>query len=149
MQCSSRAFFARFSMLSAQLAHTLVITLSWLTLIKPAEHFYQDALLDFRAENENGYPIGVQRVPSSQPPFDTSRRGTVVHEIFEGQDAVPIGDDDVLRIRVECRTQGANALPQIPYAIIITFEVAETLKSDIYSEIQNKLILTSRTQIKG
>lgn len=126
----------------------LTVTLSWLTPTKPGEQMYKDALLDFFPEDKHGFPIGVKRVTANQPPADTSRRGTLVHEIFEGQDAIPIGDDDTLRVRVECRTQGAKALPLIPYAIIITFEVAETLKANIYNEIKTKISITPQTKIR-
>ena len=126
----------------------LTVTLAWLSPTRPGEIFYKDALLDFKAEDEEGYPIGVQRIPAHQPPSDTSRRGTVIHEIFEGQDAVPIGADDVLRLRVECRTQGARALPSIPYAVVITFEVADTLRANVYAEIKEKLVLSNVVKAK-
>lgn len=127
----------------------LVVTLSWLSPTKPAEQFYKDALLDFITEDTNGSPVGVSRVPANQPPSDTSRRGTVIHEIYEGEDAVPIGDDDILRIRVECRTQGTGALPPIPYALIVTFEVSDTLKANVYSEIRDKIRLPLRSKVQS
>ncbi|WP_437748519.1 S8 family peptidase [Enterobacter mori] len=127
----------------------LVVTLAWLSPTKPAEQFYKDALLDFTTEDSNGSPIGVSRVTANQPPSDTSRRGTVIHEIYEGENAVPIAEDDILRLRVECRTQGAGGLPRIPYALIVTFEVANSLKADIYSEIKNGIILAARNKIKN
>lgn len=127
----------------------LIVTLAWLSPIKPAEQFYKDALLDFSAEDASGSGIGVHRVAGNQPPQDTARRGTVIHEIYEGADAVPIGDDDILRIRVECRTQGAGGLPSIPYSLIVTFEVSGTLKSNVYSEIRDRIKLRPRSQIKN
>ncbi|WP_323644549.1 S8 family peptidase [Pectobacterium versatile] len=127
----------------------LVVTLAWLSPTKPAEQFYKDALLDFVTEDTNGSPIGVSRVTANQPPSDTSRRGTVIHEIYEGEDAVPIAEDDILRIRIECRTQGAGGLPRIPYALIVTFEVASTLKANIYSEIREGIVLAARNKIKN
>lgn len=126
----------------------LIITLAWISPIKPAEHFYKDALLDFVTEDNHGSPVGVHRIPDNQPPSDTSRRGTVVHEIYEGEDAVPIGEDDVLRIRVECRTQGKGILPPIPYGLIVTFEVASTIKSNIYSEIKEGIKVSSRAKVQ-
>ena len=127
----------------------LTITLSWMSPTKPGEQMYKDALLDFSPEDDDGYPIGVSRLSSNQPPADTSRRGTLIHEIFEGQDAIPIGDDDTLRVRVECRTQGTQALPQIPYAIIITFEVAATLQANIYNEISTKIAVQNKTRVRS
>lgn len=127
----------------------LVVTLAWLSPTKPAEQFYKDALLDFMTEDTNGSPIGVSRVTTNQPPSDTSRRGTVIHEIYEGEDAVPIAEDDILRIRIECRTQGAGGLPRIPYALIVTFEVASSLKANIYSEIREGIVLAARNKIKN
>jgi hypothetical protein len=62
-----------------------------------------------------------------------------VHEIFEGASAVPITDGDTLRLRVECRKIGEKAIPKIPYAIAVTFEVSEKSKIDVYQEIKNRI----------
>jgi hypothetical protein len=64
----------------------------------------------------------------------------VQHQIYEGSGAVPIGDDDNLRLTVQCMEQagGLNGT-SIPYAIAISFEVAEALGVDVYAEVAARI----------
>jgi len=126
----------------------LIVTLGWISPIRISDQNYRTATLDLVPEKKNGYPIGVERLSAQQPPSDLSRKGTVVHEIFEGKDAVPIGDKDTLRLRVECRKLGNMATPKIPYALAVTFEVAETSKVNVYQEISAKVSVKTGTRVR-
>jgi hypothetical protein len=126
----------------------LTMTLAWATPIRPGEQYYRAAILDIVPADKDGFPIGAQRIPSKQPPGDVSRRGTVVHEIFEGDDAVPVIDGDMLRIRVECRTQGTGMVERIPYSVVVTFEVADTVQANIYQEIASRIGIKPTPRVK-
>lgn len=117
----------------------LTVTMAWLCPLRPGEQLYRSALLEFSPADDSGFPIGVKRSSVNQPPGDLTHRGTVVHEIYEGKDAVPISDGNKLRIKVECRSQGVGGSKSIPYAIAVTFEVADTLKANIYQEISSRI----------
>lgn len=127
----------------------LTLTLAWVSPIRSGEQNYRAAILDVLPADKDGFPIGAPRIPSKQPPGDVSRRGTVVHEIFEGKDAVPVVDGDTLRIRVECRTQGSGLVEKIPYAIAVTFEVADILKANIYQEISSRITVKPTPRVRA
>jgi hypothetical protein len=125
----------------------LTVTLCWLSPLLQGEHNYRSAALEFKPADREGFPIGAKRIADSQPPLDMTKRGTVVHEIFEGEDAVPILDGDMLRLRVESKAQG-GALEQIPYALVVTFEVAETIQANIYQEISSRIGVKVATKVR-
>jgi hypothetical protein len=128
----------------------LIVTMAWISPTRVVDQAYRTATLDLVPERKQGYPIGVARVSSSQPPSDLSRKGTVVHEIFEGSAAVPITDGDTLKLRVECRSIGEKVTPKIQYAIAVTFEVSENSKIDVYQEVSSRIRLktSSRTRVR-
>lgn len=125
----------------------LTITLAWMTPVKPGEYSYRASALEFYPENKLGYPIGTKRAASTQPPGDATKRGTVVHEVFEGRDAVPIVEGNKLRIRVESKAQGSGT-ESVPFAIAITFEVASTIEANVYQEIASRIRVKPPTRVR-
>ncbi|MDO8042464.1 S8 family peptidase [Janthinobacterium sp. SUN137] len=125
----------------------LTVTLSWISPLLQGEQNYRSAALEFKPADKEGFPIGAKRVADSQPPIDMTKRGTVVHEIFEGQDAVPILDGDMLRLRVESKAQGGAPDP-VPYALVVTFEVAEAIQTNIYQEISSRIGVRAATKVR-
>jgi Subtilase family len=108
----------------------LKISLAWLTPINPLHQNYKRADLWFEAPKE------ILRVDRRQADWQAARRGTLQHEIFEGDRAAAFVDGDNIEIRVNCRA-GAGALEEaIPYALAITLAVAEDLDVPIYEEIR-------------
>jgi hypothetical protein len=73
---------------------------------------------------------------SKQIGFQKAQRGTVQHQIYEGTGAVPIGPGDDIRLTVQCLEQagGLNGA-SVPYAAVISLEVAEALGVDVYAEV--------------
>lgn len=126
----------------------LTLTLTWTSPVRSGEQNYRAAILDIVPADKDGFPIGAPRIPSRQPPGDVTRRGTVVHEIFEGKDAVPVVDGDKLRIRVECRTQGSGFADKVPYSVVVTFEVADVLKANIYQEIASRIAIRPSPRVR-
>jgi len=111
-------------------------TLAWLSPINWRHRQYRRAKLGF------GKPGGALKpvIESKQIGSQRAQRGTVQHQIYEGSGAVPIGDDDNLRLTVQCMEQagGLNGT-SIPYAIAISFEVAEALGVDVYAEVAARI----------
>jgi len=64
------------------------------------------------------------------------RRGTIQHEVFEGEQAVPINDGDSLEIKVNCRRDASRLSAPVPYGMFVTIEVAEGVDIPIYDEIR-------------
>ena len=67
------------------------------------------------------------------------RRGTVHHEIYEGERASPYDEDEVLTFQVNCRADAGELEQYVHYGIAITLEVEEGSGLPIYDEVQTRL----------
>lgn len=117
--------------LSGQHGHRrLTITLAWLSPVNQRHQAWRRADLWFDPPQD---PLRVRR---QQADWRAVRRGTLQHEIREGERADVFVEGENLEIRVSCRA-GAGALEdEVPYALAITLEVAEELGVDIYDEVR-------------
>jgi hypothetical protein len=68
-----------------------------------------------------------------QADWHAVQRGTVQHEILEGEKAAAFIDGDNLEIQVNCRADAGVLEDMVPYALATTLEVAEEINIDIYS----------------
>jgi hypothetical protein len=67
------------------------------------------------------------------------QRGTLQHEIFDGSAATAFIDGDSIRIKVNCSKDANSFTDNIPYAIIVSLEVAEGIDMPIYQEIKDRI----------
>ena len=90
------------SLSARQERRRLTVTLAWLSPISASTQKYRTASLWFEVINND-------LTPSRQnADWQTVKRGTVQHEIFEGQRAEPFIDGDVIEIKVNCREDAAK-----------------------------------------
>lgn len=109
----------------------LVISLAWLTPVNPVHQAWRRAALLFTPPSEN--PLQLDRKEAN---YNAVRRGTVQHEILEGNRAAAFVDGDNLKILVSCRADAGTLEEAIPYSLAITLEIAEEIGIDIYNEIR-------------
>ena len=64
------------------------------------------------------------------------RRGTLQHEILEGDSAAVYVDGENLEIHVSCRSTAGRLDGPIPYALVTTLEVDERIGIQIYEEVR-------------
>jgi len=107
----------------------LVITLAWITPINPIHQSWRRADLWFSP------PMDSLQVKRKQADWRAVQRGTVQHEILEGERAAVFIDGASLEIQVSCRSDAGVLEDPVPYALAATLEVAEDLGVDIYSEV--------------
>ena len=110
-------------------------TLAYMTPIAFGRQEYRKAQLWFTLEGDNR--VAPHRVNTD---WQAVRRGTLQHETFAGNSAIPWGDDDDIVLKVSCRqasTTGAIG-GEVPYAFFTTVEVAEPV-GDIYAKVANRL----------
>lgn len=120
--------------LSGNLARRkLTITLAWLTPIDALDRYYRRAVLWFVPPQQE---LLVRRC---QVESKMTQRGTVQHEVLEGDQATAFVDGQSLLIHVNCRAQSGHLEEQIPYALAVTLEVAEGNAIPIYEEIRDRL----------
>ncbi len=110
----------------------LTVTLAWLSPISTRTQKYRTASLWFEVSNS--------LVPSRiNADWQAVRRGTIQHEVFEGQRAEPFIDGDVIEIKVNCREDAGRILKPISYGLAVSLEVAEGVDIAIYEEISNRI----------
>jgi hypothetical protein len=67
------------------------------------------------------------------------KRGTVQHEIFEGDKARDFADAEALSIQVNCREDAASLDETVDYGLVVTLEVGEEVHVAVYQQIQQRL----------
>jgi hypothetical protein len=73
--------------------------------------------------------------------WQTVQRGTMQHEIFEGDDAVPFIDGATIRLKVNCRADAGRLDERVPYGLAVTLEAAEALRVPVYQEVAERINL--------
>jgi len=111
----------------------LIITLAWFTPINPSHRAYRRAALWFDP------PKDELLVDRTEADWQAVKRGTVQHEILEGEKVSAFVEDQVLEILVNCRADAGDLTDTVPYAIVATLEVAEGIEISIYNEIQTRI----------
>jgi len=111
----------------------LTITLAWLTPTNPKSRAYRTAALWFTPPMTS---LGVARTNVADK---ATKRGTVQHEILEGDRVTAYGDDEKITIQVNCRKDADEFHGLIPYALIVSLEVAEGVGVHIYEEIRQRI----------
>jgi len=101
----------------------------------PSTQKYRAASLWFDADSDD---LSVSRQSVN---WREARRGTVQHEVFEGDRAVPFADGDVLAIKVNCRKDAGRLPGPVPYGLAVSLEVAEGLDITIYEQVQARIAI--------
>lgn len=121
----------------------LTITLAWLTPVNPRHQSWRRADLWFAPPKD---PLRVDR---QQADWQAVQRGTLQHEILEGEEAGVFVDGTNLEIQVSCRADAGELDEEVSYALVMTLEVAEEVGVIIYDEvralIQAQVRITPRT----
>jgi len=111
----------------------LTITLAWLSPINPSHRNYRKAALFFQPLSDD------LKVNRSESDFNTMKRGTLQHDIMEGTRASAYIDGSNLIVSVNCREDASNLAEEIPYGLITTLEVAESVDIPVYEEIRARI----------
>lgn len=112
----------------------LTMTLTWLTPVDCNRQNYRIAQLWF--DPKNGNTLAPDRQNAD---YRAVQRGTVQHEILEGNRVVPFQDGDSIAIKVNCRSDATKFEESIRYGLAVTLEVAEGVSLPIYQEVRDRL----------
>lgn len=118
------------------------VTLAWLSPVASTTQRYREAQLwfDFEDGKKSREKLsGKLRVTGIDSDSDATRRGTVQHEVFEGESAVAISDGDTLQIKVNCRKDARKIETPVAYGLVVSLEVAEGVNLPIYNEIRTRI----------
>ncbi|WP_256710518.1 S8 family peptidase [Paenibacillus sp. FSL H8-0548] len=126
-----------FNFTSERFFRKLTVTLSYFSPVIPSKQKYRSAHLWFNIENNNLVP---QRVNTDH---NVVQRGTMQHESFCGDKATTWNPTDSIKIKVNCRDDAETKIPEIEYALLVSFELAEEvcakLDIDVYEIISTKI----------
>lgn len=119
----------------------LVISLAWLTPINALHRDYRRAGLWISK------PESALQTDRIHADWQTVQRGTLQHEMFEGDSAVAYVDGSSIRIKVNCRADAGRLDDEVPYAIAVTLEAAENLRIPIYQEVADRIRLQREVRV--
>nr|VFK01399.1 MAG: Subtilase family protein [Candidatus Kentron sp. LFY] len=117
----------------------LTVTMAWLSPISAGTQKYRTASLWFEV---GGISLAKDRQEaSSTDGWRAVRRGTLQHEVFEGQKAEPFSDGDVIEIKVNCREDAGKLKKSVAYGLAVSLEVAEGVDVAVYDEIRTRIVV--------
>lgn len=111
----------------------LTVTLAWITPVNTAHQAWRRADLWFTPPPT---PLQVSR---READWRAVQRGTIQHEVLEGDRAAAFVDGDSLEILVSCRADAGALEDPIPYALATTLEVAADIGVPVYEEVRERV----------
>lgn len=124
----------------------IVVTLAWLTPVFSNSSQYRAIGLNIvGAGGKTSIWEGVKR-HGAQPAVGFARRGTLIHAVYEGnRKAIPFGPDGdfVVNVQATAKAKGISKV-EVPYALAVSIEVADTINTDIAASIRSRLMPRAR-----
>jgi hypothetical protein len=119
---------------------SLTVSLAWFTPVRAGHQSYRSVKLE-AAPNQPKEALGVERF-KDQPVDQAVKKGSVFHERFFGEHAVPFIDDGHLNVRVWCKDDAGNDGNEVRYAIAVTIEAGTALR--VYEQVRDRLLVRAR-----
>jgi hypothetical protein len=114
----------------------LVATLACFTPITPSRQAYRSALLWFTIEGAPNHLLGSRVDADGKAVI----RGSLQHEIFESDQIVVWGNDDIIQLKVNCANVADDKFSgAVPYALMVSFEIDATVNIDVYERVSTKI----------
>lgn len=111
----------------------LTITLSWFTPPNPRHSKYRVARLWVDLPED---PLRLVRVEGEARQLQL---GTLQHETFEGEGAVPVVPGQSLVVRVNCLADAGRLDSPVEFALCVSLEVAEGVGLPIYEQVRARI----------
>jgi hypothetical protein len=122
----------------------LTITLGWLSPINARHQSYRRARL-WAAPAEN--PLLLARTNGV---FERAAlRGTLQHEVLEGNKAAVFRDGSVLRCKVNCAEEAGGLEGRIRFALCLSLEVAVDSRIPVYQQVRDRIRPAVRPRAGG
>jgi hypothetical protein len=113
----------------------IVLTLAWSSPVDPNSARYRGVTAEIvDGDGKRKFWAGVK--PILQPHPDAGRRGTVQHLILEDKKLINDAGSGTFNIGVQARAVlPAFADTEVPYALAVTLELAQPLRSDVFQDV--------------
>lgn len=112
----------------------LTVTLAWMSPINCSHQGYRRAKLWVTPPQTQ---LSIKRENSVHD--KAALRGTVQHEILEGEDAVVFVDGDKFECKVNCVADAGVLVGKVRFAICVSLEVSEGVGIPVYQEISERI----------
>ncbi len=122
----------------------MTVTLTWFSSINVSSQKYRNARLWVEVQQE-GFLIGKEDVAD----INNVKKGTLQHEVFYGERAVPVAADDTITIKVTCDKDASNITEEIDYALMVTLEVAPGVQLPIYQQVSERIAQQIPVRVDG
>lgn len=90
--------------------------------------------------------LGLDRV---EAPHYAVSRGTVHHEILDGEAAVAFRSGDDLEINVDCRVDAGKLEQPVRFGLVASLEIGEGVLIDLHDEVQQQLRVQVRQRLRA
>ena len=130
------------SLAARRIWRRLTVTLAWLTPINPQHRDYRRAFVWFSAKRDS------LRVDGVGANWQAARRGTIQHEVWEGESAAAYGRDADVDIVVSCAADAGTLGEAVPYALCVSLEVAEGINIPIFQEIAQRVAVRVPVRVR-
>jgi hypothetical protein len=124
------------SLSAKRVLRRLTVTLAWTTPINPFHSSYRKALLWFSVADDSKNLLKVDKAGLDAK---SAQRGTVQHQIFEGESATAFRDGDRLVIKVNCTADAGKMTESIRYGLAVSLEVGPGIVLPIYNEVEARI----------
>lgn len=120
----------------------LTITLGWLSPLNMRAQKYRMARLRFEP------PGDALDIAAREADHHAVEKGTIQHQVLEGESAVGFAQGTNLVIEVDCRSDTGTFRSPIRYAIAASLEVGPSVNIDLHTEVQTLLQQEVRQRIR-
>jgi subtilase family protein len=118
----------------------LTITLGWLSPVNTRSQKHRMARLSFQPPRSE---LGVDPIEADH---NAVLRGTVQHQVLEGQAAVAFTSGDSLAINIDCRVDAGRLDTPVRYAIAASIEIGAAVQADVHAQVRQGLRQRVRQQ---
>lgn len=122
------------SLAGKKVARRLTVTLAWLSPLNHSSQQYRCARLWFSPPKDD---LNINRQDAQ---WQSVRRGTLQHEILSGDEATAYTEGSALVFRVNCEQDAKKLEGEIPFALVVSLEVAIGSEIPIYQEVADVIM---------
>ena len=136
------------SMIGNRDVRAVTLTLAWTCPTTNTSIDYRGVALKLcNSEGKSGLWQGVDRSKEYvQPNATTSERGTLQHVVLKGKTLIRELTEAQFTVCVQGIAKQGFEKQEVPYALAITLELAQSAKSTLYAEVQEAIRTRARVQ---
>lgn len=136
------------SMLNNREVRTVTITLSWSCPMTNTTADRRAVALQLTGalNNTSSFWDGIGRSGRAQPNASTANRGTLIHMVLEGKKLMTDANGRLV-IGVQANSKIGFERHDVPYAVAITLELGQQIRSQLYTEVEQRIRGRTRTRI--